>query len=329
MLLLVINANAQQNSSVRFANNSIAIKKQNDSIYFYNSVGELRKIIDLKNKKVTPFGLPKEVEDIIYRGEIPERVGVSAETFPIYLYKERYADAGVVLCSTQIFYNKMGLITGYKEICPDDTGGADNHFGDENMFKYNKYGLLIEREAAVYKYNDNGQLIEKNNRNRGTKKVYRNTVYTYKNGRLAECTILKINSDPAYNQTSKRKYIHNKKGLLSEIIKNDRSKIVIEYNDHDKVTKVSQVKTWRDKEYKHTYLTYYYDAENRIKRVQVDHQSSYPDADLGFIYDKNGNLIQKTRDGEIIASFKYNDKGTLIYIENNRRWGEDKGFVKY
>lgn len=331
VLLLKINANAQQNSSVRFANNTIAIKKQNDSIYFYDSLGELRKIIDLKNNKVTPFGLPKEVKDIIYRGEIPERIEVSDETFPAYLYTERYVDVGIVLCSRQLFYNKIGLKTGYKEICPNDiVDGDDYHFGSENLYKYNKYGLLIETEAIVYKYNDKGQLIEKKNRNRGSKKVYRNTMYSYKDEKLTECIIHEINSNPIYNRTSKRKYIYNIKGLLSEIIKNKRSKIVLEYNKHNKIIKVSDVHTWRNKTYKKPRLIYHYNPQNRIVKISMYvHSSDIPFEEWGFVYDVYGHLTQKTLDGKIIESYQYDDKGTLIAIESNKRWGADKTLVNY
>ena len=72
LLFFKFYSNAQQNNIVRFDNTTIAVKKQNDTIYLYNSLGELRKTINFENKKVTPFGLPKEVQDIIYNGEIPE-----------------------------------------------------------------------------------------------------------------------------------------------------------------------------------------------------------------------------------------------------------------
>ena len=330
LLLFKTNGNAQHNDIVRFENDTIAIKKQNDTIYFYNSVGELRKIVSLNSKKSTPYGLPKEVQDIIYDGEISERIEISEETFPTYLYKQRYVDAGIVLCSVNYFYNDVGLQTGYKEICPNDIAdGDDYNFGGENLYKYNKYGLLIETEGVVYKYNDNGQLIEKNNRNSFSKKVYRNIKYKYNENKLLECVIHKNNSNSIYQDTIKLKYVYNTKGLLSEIIKSKRSKIVLEYNEDNKVAKVSEVKTWRDREFKHTYLAYYYDINSRIVRIQIDHQSGYADKDLGFVYDIHGNLIQKILDGKIIASYKYDSKGTLIYLEHNKRWGESKGYLKY
>ncbi|WP_299435644.1 hypothetical protein [uncultured Aquimarina sp.] len=329
LLFSILNSNAQQDDIVYFANNAIAVKKQNDSIYFYNNLGAIRKIISLKNNKSTPFGLPKEVQEIIYNGEIPERIGISGETFPTYLYTQRYSDAGIVLCSLRIYYNELGLKTGYEEICPDDTGGSDYHFGGKNLYKYNKYGFQTETENIVYIYNDNGQLVEKNNRNSASKKVYRSTKYEYKKGKLLACVIHKINSNPVYNKTVNLKYMYNTKGLLSEIIKNNRQKIVIEYNNHNKVTKVNEVKTWKDKKKEHTYLTYYYNANKKIERIQIDHQYSYPDQDLRFMYDDDENLVQKTLNGKIIESFGYDKKGTLIYTGSNERWGKDKVYVKY
>ncbi|WP_298544961.1 hypothetical protein [uncultured Aquimarina sp.] len=329
LLLFKFNSNAQGSNIVYYENNKIAVKHQNDSIYFYNSLGAIRKIISLKNNKSTPFGLPQEVQEIIYNGEIPEKVEISGETFPTYLYKKRYTDAGIVLCSERIYYNKLGLKTGYEEICPDDTGGSDYHFGGKNIYKYNQYGLLIEKEGVIYNYNNYGQLIQKKNRNISSKKVYRDAKYKYNQGKLFECTIDIINSNPEYNKTLKLKYKYNNKGLLSEIIKNSRKKIVIEYNNDNNVTKVSEVKNWRDKKYEHTYLTYYYDTKKRIERIQIDHQYSYSDQDLRFMYDEDENLVQKILNGKIIESFGYDDKGTLIYIGSNERWGEDKVLVKY
>ncbi len=317
------NSNAQDSNTVYFENNRIAIKEQNDSIYFYNSSGELRKIINLKNKKSTPFGLPKEVQDIIYDGEIPERIEISEETFPTYLYTQRYVDAGIVLCSERNFYNKLGLKTGYKEICPNDLAdGEENHFGSKNLYKYNKYGLPIEIEGVVYKYNGNGQLVEKCYQNTQSKKIYCTTKYAYQNGKLIASI---SNSKTSPNNLN---YVYNDKGQISEIIQSSRSKIVIQYNDQNKVVSLSEVKMWRDKKIKHTYLTYHYNAENSIEKIQI--QGLFDDTDeYGFIYDSKGNLTQKTLNGKVIDSFNYNDDGTLIYIGNNKRWGEDKVHVRY
>ena len=330
LVFIILSSNAQEKDIVYFANNTIAVKKQNDSIYFYNSLGKLHRIISFKNKKSTPYGLPKEVEKIIHNGKIPERIEISEETLSTYLYTERYADAGIVICSLHIYYNELGLRTGYKEICPNDIAdGDDIHFGGKDLYRFNKYGLLIETEGILYTYNDNGQLVEKHNRNRGTKKVHRIAKYKYLDGKLIACVIQKINSNPAYNKTNTLKYGYNKKGLLSEIIQNKRSKIVLEYNNHNKVTSVSEVKTWRDKVDKHTYLTYDYDTKHNITKINIDHRSNYSDQELDFKYDDDGNLIQKMFDGKIIASYKYDSKGTLIYIEQNKRWGESKGYLKY
>lgn len=317
------NSNAQDSNTVYFENNKIAIKQQNDSIYFYNSSGELRKIINLKNKKSTPFGLPKEVQDIIYDGEIPERIKISEETFPAYLYTQRYVDAGIVLCSQYIFYNKLGLKTGYKEICPNDLAdGEDNHFGGENLYKYNKYGLLTETEGIQYKYNSNGQLVEKCYQNTRSKNTDCTIKYEYQNGKLI-ASISNSKTSP-----SNLNYVYNDKGQISEIIQSSRSKIVIQYNDQNKVVSLSEVKTWRDKTNKRTYLTYHYNAENRIEKIQIHGLFDDTD-DYRFIYDSKGNLTQKTLNGKIMESFDYNDDGTLIYIGNNKRWGDDKGYVKY
>ncbi|MDH7447625.1 RHS repeat domain-containing protein [Aquimarina sp. 2201CG14-23] len=323
LLFFKFNSNAQDRNIVYYENNKIAVKQQNDSIYFYDSSGELRKIINLKNKKSTPFGLPKEVQDIIYDGKIPERIEISEETFPTYLYRQRYTDAGIVLCSEHVYYNELGLKTRYKEICPNDIAGDDDyHFGDKNLYKYNKYGLPTEVEGAVYKYNGNGQLVEKCYQDTQSKKIRCSSKYKYQNGKLiASISNLKTSK----NNLS---YVYNDKGQLSEIIQSSRSKIVIQYNYQKKVTSLSEVKTWRDKKYKRTYLTYHYDAENRIEKIQIHGLFDNSD-DYRFIYDSNGNLTQKMLNGKVIESFNYNNDGTLIYIRNNKRWGEDKGHVKY
>ncbi|WP_299247437.1 hypothetical protein [uncultured Aquimarina sp.] len=323
LLFFKFNSNAQDSNIVYYENNKIAVKQQNDSIYFYNSSGELRKIINLKNKKSTPFSLPKEVQDIIYDGKIPERIEISEETFPTYLYTQRYTDAGIVLCSEHVYYNKLGLKTGYKKICPNDLAdGDDYHFGDKNLYKYNKYGLLIEKEGAVYTYNDNGQLVEKCYRDTQSKKIRCSSKYTYQNGKLIASI---SNSKTSKNNLS---YMYNDKGQLSEIIQSSSSKIIIQYNDQNKVVSLSEVKTWKDKKYQRTYLTYHYDAENRIEKIQIHGLFDYTD-DYRFIYDRNGNLTQKMLNGKVVESFNYNDDGTLIYIGNNKRWGEDKVLVKY
>ena len=117
-LFFALNIKAQnKNTIVYFENNTIAFKKQNDSIFFYNSSGSLIKIIDLKNKKAIPLGFPKEIQNIIYDDKIPERIEVLEETFHVYLYTQKYSDAGTVLCSEQNFYNNLGLKTGCIEIC--------------------------------------------------------------------------------------------------------------------------------------------------------------------------------------------------------------------
>ncbi|MEW7280394.1 hypothetical protein ABW636_17520 [Aquimarina sp. 2201CG1-2-11] len=324
-LLFTINGNAQHNYTVRFENDTIAVKRQNDSIYFYNSLGEIRKIVSLKNKKSTPYGLPKEVQEIIYDGEIPERIEISEETFPTYLYTQRYVDAGIVLCSVNYFYNDLGLQTGYKEICPDDLAdGDDNHFGDKDLYKYNKYGLLIEKEGDVYQYNNHGQLIEKCYRNAKSKKISCSRKYKYQNDKLIAST---TTSEDDKNTLG---YTYNSKGLLSEIVRSKRSKIVLEYNEQDKIIKVSDVKTWRDKTYKNTRLIYHYNLQNRIIKINTyTHYPDFPFEDWDFVYDLNGNLTQKKLNGEVIESYKYDANGTLIYIENNKRWGEDKGHVTY
>ncbi|WP_299895504.1 RHS repeat domain-containing protein [uncultured Aquimarina sp.] len=330
VLLFSITNSAAQNDIIRFENDSIAIKKQNDSIYFYNHQGELRQIISLQNKKSTPYGLPKEVEEIIYSGEVIGRIEISAETFPTYLYTQRYVDAGIVLCSLNVYYNELGLKTGYKEVCPNDIADGDEyHFGDKNLYKYNKHGFLIETDDTLYTYNDNGQLIEKKNRNFGTKKVYRISTYEYDKHKLVRCSIQKINSNQVYNKTKVLEYHYNDKGLLSEIIQSKRSKIILEYNEHNQIHKVSEVKKWSEKERKHTYLTYDYDTDNRIKKIKINHQSSYSDQDLGFIYDDHGNLTQETLNDKTLESYRYDSKGKLISIERNKRWGENKIAVKY
>lgn len=325
LLFFKFNSYAQQNGIVRFENDTIAIKKQNDSIYFYTSLGELRKIVNLNSKKSTPYGLPKEVQDIIYDGKIPKHIEISEETFPTYLYTHRYVDTGIVLCSVNYFYNDLGLQTGYKEICPNDIAdGDDYHFGGENLYKYNKYGLLIEKENSVFRYNNKGQLIEKCYRNAKSKKISCSRKYKYQDDKLiASVTV----SEDGKNDLD---YRYNNKGLLSEIIKNKRSKIVLEYNKHNKIIKVSDVKTWRNKTFKNTRLIYHYNPQNRIIKISTyTHYPDFPFEDWDFVYDTNGNFIQKKLNGELIGSYQYDDKGTLIYLESNRRWGEDKGHITY
>ncbi len=324
-LLFTINGNAQHNYTVRFENDTIAVKRQNDSIYFYNSLGEVRKIVSLKNKKSTPYGLPKEVQDIIYDGEIPGRIEISEETFSTYLYTQRYVDAGIVLCSVNYFYNDLGLQTGYKEICPDDLADSDdNHFGGKNLYNYNKYGLLTEKENNVFRYNNKGQLVEKCYRNTQSKKISCFRKYTYQDDKLIASTTI---PDDGKNDLD---YAYNSKGLLSEIIRSKRSKIVLEYNESNKIIRVSDVHKWRGKTYKNTRLIYYYDAKNRIEKIKTyQNHPDFPSEYFEFIYDNEGNLIQKIFNGEILASYQYDDKGTLIVIESNKRWGEDKGHITY
>ena len=84
----------------------------------------------------------------------------------------------------------------------------------------------------------------------------------------------------------------------------------------DNIVKVIGVKMFRDKEYRHTFLTYFYDIKNRIERIIINHEHSYSDKDFGYVYDKNGNLTQQTLNGKIIDIRSYDDKGNLIYIEN-------------
>lgn len=321
ILTFLFNAysNAQQSNIVYYANNAIAIKKQNDSIYFYNSLGELRKIISLKNNKSTPYGLPKEVQEIIYTGEVPERIAISEETFPTFLYTHKYTDAGIVLCSEQYFYNELGLKTGYIEICPDDTGGANNHSGGKNIYKYNTYGLLTERENTVFKYNDNGQLIERRYRNVSSIYIYSTINYQYQYNKLISAK---------KNEGSQLNYTYNSNGLLSEIIKNNRHKIAIEYNKQHKVTKVSEVHQWRGKLFKNIRLTYSYDTNNNIEKIET-FNAGFLSSTVSITYDIEGNIIQKMFDGKIIGSYKYDKKGTLISIESNKKWGAVKTMINY
>ena len=174
---------AQQNDTIiYFDNHKIAVKKISDSISFYNSAGVLTKIIDLKARKATRYGLPKEVESVIINGKIPERLNIFEETFPVYLYTQKYEDAGVVLCNKTIYYNKWGLKIGYKEICPDDTGGEDYHFGGKNLYTYNKFGQLIKGDNIIRKYNGDGQLIGRYSKN-SNKLLFK---YIYKNNKIVE-----------------------------------------------------------------------------------------------------------------------------------------------
>ncbi len=268
IMFSVYGVHAQTNDTiVYYSNKTIAYKKQNDSVFFYNSLGSLRKVIDLKNKKIIPHGLPKEVQDIVFGGKIPERVEVSEETFPTYLYTQKYIDAGVVLCSKHIFYNNLGLKIGYEEVCPDDTGGSDYHFGDKNIYEYNKYGLLTRNENTIYEYNENGQLIKVGYRKNDTSKVHYYKEYRYYNHRLSE---LSIHSSNGKNKVIK--YSYNSNGLLSEIITGKYSKIVLGYNRNEKIIKVTKLKIFTGNIYEHNYLTYVYDMNNRIIKVLINHE---------------------------------------------------------
>ncbi len=302
---------------VYFANKTLALKKQNDTVFFYNSSGDLRKMIDLKNKKVTHFGLPKEVQDIIYTGMVPERLEIMEETFPTYLYTQKYTDAGIVLCKERVFYNELGLKTGYEEICPNDIAdGSDYHFGGKNIYKYNKYGLPTQIDNIIYEYNDNGQLIEVYYKEKSSGEKRWSRKYKYKDNKLSE--LKTINS--LYPSV---RYKYNDKGLLSDIIKNQHFKTSLEYDDNNRVISVSKVVSFNEIK-KTPVLIYTYDNHDRIVKIQAKNKRFY------YTYDDNGNLverIQKGYDRDIVDHYRYDENGTLIYIQN--RWGEDKGYLKY
>ncbi len=232
-----------------------------------------------------------------------------------------------MLCKKFLFYNKLGLKTGYREICPDDTGGADYHFEDKNLYKYNKYGLLVKKRRKIFdynifEYNDKGQLIKIGYREKPSQKTHYTKAFKYdKNNKLSESVIL----NTPYQSVDR--YNYNHKGLLSEIVTSKYNKIEFEYNNNGKITKVSSVLNVKDKNIyvKKTHLTYHYDRLDRIIRIQIN--SLRNKDDFRYTYDKADNLIQIKRNEEIIQNYKYNDKGTLIYIEN--RWGEDKSYPKY
>ncbi len=328
IFLFTLKVKAQENDTIiYFPDKIIALKRKNDSVYFYNRAGELRKIIDLKNKKVTPFGLPKEVQKVIYRGKAYRYIEVLEETFPTYLYTQKYIDAGEVLCDMHIFYNELGLKTGYEEICPNDiVGGSDYHFIGKDIYKYNKYGLPTEIDNIIYKYNDNAQLIEVYYKEKSSQKIRWSRKYKYKDNRLSE-----LISSNSYNQTIG--YNYNEKGLLSEIILTKYNKIVLEYNDNNQIIKMGDEFKWKKGIIKKTFITYHYDSKHRIEQIDVYNthvKNDSPYEVFRYKYDDNGNLIQrtiKTPHNETVDNYKYNKNGTLIYMEN--RWGEDKSYLKY
>lgn len=320
LLLFIASSNAQQKNTIYFANQTIAVQQQNDSIIFYNSEGYIRKIISLKNKKATPYGLPQEVQEIIYKGEIPTDICVSEESFPTYLYTQKYENRGVVICFQQYYYDSLHLKNGFTELCPDDLNDGD--ILHEKQYKYNKYGLLTQADNCINYYNNLGQLLKKEYKNTKLGTIVRTITYEYQNGKI-------INSNISSNsEKSTRSYVYNSKGMLIEIIKNNKSKIVLEYNSNDKIVQVSLVNTWRNKTYKTLRLNYIYDVYDRICKVQT-YQNGFLDKSYAFKYNAKGSLIKKTINGQLIASYQYNKNGTLISILSNEKWGADKKIVKY
>jgi len=325
---------AQQNDTIiYFDNNKIAVKKTSDSILFYNSDETLTKIIDLKIKKSTQYGLPQQVKDIIVNGKIPERLNIFEETFPTYLYTQRYIDERIVLCNKTMYYNKWGLNTGFKNICPDDTGGKDYHFGGKNLYTYNKFGQLItiKGENTIRKYNGNGQLIGRYLKN-SNKPLFE---YTYTNNKIVESKSYTYKKGKQY--VGIKIYFYNEKGLLKEIISKNylkynyekgkpRKSILFEYNDNNQITKVMHVEFYFTKNY-HTFLEYKYDDRHRLKSISINHKFSYSNNKYNYQYDDNDNIISISSNGKTLTKYKYDNNGRLIHISNH--FGEEKGFLKY
>ncbi|TPN82859.1 hypothetical protein [Aquimarina algicola] len=327
-LVFIGNIVAQDKEVISYyANKNVAVKKNENTILFYDNSGKLIRLIDLKVKKSISFGLPIEVKNIIFFGSSKKMRG-DIDTFPTYLYTHINENAGVVLCDKIIYYNELGLKVGYVEKCPDDTGGDDYRFGKEKLYQYNDFGQLTTIKGdTIRAYDNNGRMIRFFRRNHFTGKIFNIYNYHYTNNKL----ITKENFDTEYTDTilkSISKYKYDHKDRLKSIKNFNvykgkevfQSSFLFDYNSKNLIVRVSKKKRYAKKEL--TLLSYKYD-----KNLKIQYSYIYPNQKLEYEYDKKGNLIQVSENGKIINTYRYNDVGTRIYSSNG--WSESTSYLEY
>ncbi|WP_271785023.1 hypothetical protein [Aquimarina algiphila] len=312
LLIFCINiTTAQENDTIcYYANGYIAFQKIRDSVFFYNSSGNLTRLIDLKARKSTPYGLPREVQNMIFF-QNPKQKRADISTFPSYLYTQISVNAGLVLCDKKIYYNDLGLKKGYIERCPDDSGGEDYIFGKQNLYQYNDFGQLTTIKGDTIRvYNKNGQMIHFFRRNYFSGKIFNIYNYHYSDDKL----IKKENFDTEYEDSfleSVSKYEYDSKNRL-EIIKNYniykgnevlQSTILFKYNRRDLIIEVKKKSLLGDF---YVLLGYTYDKSNRITYTYM-----YPNEKLNYEYDEKGNLINVLKNGKTITKYRYDSIGKL------------------
>ncbi|QWX84604.1 hypothetical protein H0I23_02860 [Cellulophaga sp. HaHaR_3_176] len=324
-----ISATAQNKEIISYyGNGNIAVQKNKDSVFFYNNLGNLTRLIDLKVKKSISYGFPIEAQNIIFFGTSDQKRG-DTHTFPVFLYSHIKENAGVVLCSKQMYYNDWGLNIGYIEKCPDDTGSKDYRFGEENLYQYNNFGQLTTIKGdTIREYDINGNMKSFFRRNYSSGKTYNIYKYHYSENKLIkkedfdteyEDSILKNISRYEYDNKDRLKVIKN----FSVYNKKERlqSSFLFDYNSENLILSIQEVRKGSE-DNKRILLEYKYTKDSKMEYSYI-----HPNKSLNYKYDEKGNLVNVLKNGKIISTYKYNSNGRLIYFFNG--WSEETSYLEY
>jgi len=308
LIILIISNNlfAQKKVVSYYANKTIAIEVNHDSIFFYNSLGNLTRLIDLKQKKSISYGLPIEVQNLIYYGDVNYE-NINDNTFQTYLYTKAVEPASEVICTTKVFYNELGLKKGYIEQCPNDSGSDDYVFGGENIYQYNLFGQLTTiKEKVVKKYDKNGNMISYLNRYK----------YYYTANKLTKRVRYNYQDTSVVVEVTKYEYGNNNELLtMTNYGVHDerewfRLKYVFSYNAKGLILNIQEVTTFENK----ILLEYAYNKNSKIK-----HSYIYPNKSFSYDYNSNGYVIKITGNNDFLRLYEYNKNGRLVSITH--KWG--------
>ena len=326
LLLLLVNNDvmAQANYISYFANKTIAVEKRNDSVFFYNNSGSLIRLIDLKDKKSIHYGLPIKVQNLIYYGDINQE-NINDNTFQTFLYFKKIKPVSEYGCTVTVFYNQLGLKSGYKEECPDDTGGDNYVFGDKDIYQYNDFGQLTTVKGRKIKdYDENGNMVSS---------FYR-FKYFYKKNRLVKRVEFEHKDTSDVVEITKFKY--NDNNQLIAMISYDfmfgkqqfKSMYTFEYNSKNLITKVQEHNNLGERA--KIFLKYVYDENSKIiETYSIIVTYSSPNKSLKYEYNSNGYVVKITGDNGFLRLYEYGKLGQLVSVTNKRGRSIDYTFYDF
>lgn len=234
-----------------------------------------------KTKIVSEGNAGKSTEELVYndKGDVIKETVISSSYTTVSEYKYTYSGEKIV--KERMVMNSW----------------ADSYLDE----KYDKHGSLTLRQTDEtcnkyeYVYDKNGFIIKKTETSEGDDYFGETKVTAIEYTNDEKGNVLKSVSVRENGIVDTKEFSYDSEG---RILKETRSE---DYEDYHNIYYIDE---------------YTYDEHgNVLTHYHKYHDSEYTDT-YDYVYDKNGNALEKKCNGEVDAKYAYDEKGNRIRIEN-------------